>query len=92
MQYMKLNEVQRHELMAALAGMKTFLRKAFESLTPDEARTPGPGGAFSPVERERNYRALSLAEGLRAFEAAREANLQAHVAEIQQWQRFVGKR
>jgi hypothetical protein len=78
------------------------------------------------IARERNYRARSLSEGLRAFEAAREANLrtletlsadawmrsgtqegvgsvslcdmptflhqhdQAHVAEIEQWKKFVG--
>ena len=112
MQYMKLTEVQRHELMESLAGMKTFLRKAFESLTPEEAQTPGSDGAFSPVEQvwhladleregfglrirrlqteanphlpdfdgtkvahERNYRSLSLAAGLRTFEAARETNI-----------------
>jgi len=112
MQYMKLSEVQREELMGALAGMKNFLRESFGSLTPEETRTPGPASSFAPVEQvwhladleregfgvriqrlrtetnpylpnfdgakiaqERNYRALSLAEGLRAFEAAREANL-----------------
>ena len=110
MQYMKLSEVQREELIAALAGMKKFLREAFGSLPPEETRTPGPrlllasgtGLAFgrpgvrvrsshpaaanrtnphlldfdgAKIARERNYRALSLAEGLRAFEAAREANL-----------------
>lgn len=164
MQYMKFTEVQRHELMEVHAGMEKFLREAFESLTPEEAQTPGPGGSFSPVEqvwhladleregfglrirllqtetnphlpdfdgtkiaRERNYRSLQLAEGLRAFEAAREANLrmlqalpsdawfrrgtqegvgevflcdmptflrqhdQAHVAEIEEWKRFVGR-
>ena len=51
MQYMKLTEIQRHELMESLAAMKTFLRKSFESLMPEEAQTPGPGGAFSPVEQ-----------------------------------------
>ena len=113
MQYMKLTEVQRHELMESLAAMTTLLRKAFESLMPDEAQTPGPDGAFSPVEQvwhladleregfglrirrlrteanphlpdfdgtklahERNYRLLSLAAGLRTFEAAREANIE----------------
>jgi hypothetical protein len=113
MQYMRLTEVQRHELMESLAAMKTFLREAFESLTPQEIRTPGPAGSFSPVEqvwhladleregfglrirrlqteanprlpdfdgtkvaRERNYRSLSLAAGLRTFEAAREANIE----------------
>lgn len=48
---MKLNAIQRHELMASLAAMKTFLRRTFESLTPQEARAPGPAGAFSPVEQ-----------------------------------------
>jgi hypothetical protein len=109
---MKLTDVQRHELMESLAAMKTFLREAFESLTPQEAQTPGPAGAFSPVEQvwhladlesegfglrirrlqteanphlpdfegtrvahERNYRSLSLATGLRTFEAARGANI-----------------
>lgn len=112
MQYMKLTEVQRHELMGSLAAMKTFLRKAFATLTPEEAQTPGPPGSFSPVEQvwhladleregfglrirrlqteanphlpdfdgtkaahERNYHSLSLAAGLRTFEAAREANI-----------------
>ncbi len=113
MQYMRLTEVQRHELMESLAAMKTFLREAFESLTPQEVQTPGPAGSFSPVEqvwhladleregfglrirrlqteanprlpdfdgtkvaRERNYRSLSLAAGLRTFEAARKANIE----------------
>src|SRR5438046_135917 len=112
MQYMKLTEFQQHELMEALVGMKKFLREAFDSLTAEEARIPGPDGSFSPVEqvwhladleregfgvriqrlqteanphlpdfdgtkiaKERGYRALSLTEGLRAFEAAREANI-----------------
>lgn len=112
MQYMKLTEVERHELMASLAAMKTFLRKTFEPLTPHELQTPGPAGTFSPVEQvwhladleregfglrirrlqteanphlpdfdgtkvahQRNYRSLSLAAGLRTFEAAREANI-----------------
>jgi len=164
MQYMRLTEIQQHELMEALAGMKEFLRKAFGSLTPEEARTPGLDGSFSPVEQvwhladleregfgvrihrlqteanphlpdfdgtrivaERGYRSLSLAEGLRAFETAREANIgilqalppeawvrsgtqegvgavslcdmpaflhqhdEAHVAEIEEWKRFVGR-
>jgi hypothetical protein len=110
---MKLNEIQRHQLMESLAAMKTFLRKTFESLTPQEVQTPGPDGSFSPVEQvwhladlerdgfalrirrlqteanphlpdfegtkvahERNYRLLSLAAGLRSFEAAREANIE----------------
>lgn len=117
MQYMKLNEVQRQELVAKLAGMKNFLRDAFGSLTREEAQTPGPSGSFSPVEhvwhladleregfglrirrlqteanphlpnfdgakiaQERTYRALSLDDGLRAFEAARAENLRTLVA------------
>jgi hypothetical protein len=157
---MKLTEDQRHELMASLAAMKTTLRRAFESLTAEQARTPGPEDAFSPVEQvwhladleregfglrirrlqtephpqlpdfdgtqvahQRNYRMRSLSEGLRAFETARDTNLdtlhaltpdawfrsgtqegvgtvslcdmpafmqqhdQAHIAEIDEWQR-----
>jgi len=50
-QYMKLTKVQRRELTESLAAMKTFLRKIFESLTPQEVQTPGPAGSFSPVEQ-----------------------------------------
>jgi hypothetical protein len=164
MQYMRLSEIERRKLLAALAGMKTFLREAFGALAPAEALAPGPGGGFSPVEqvwhladleregfavrirrlqtetdphladfdgakiaRERNYRALPLEAGLRAFEAARDANLrlletlpneawtrggtqegvgavtlcdmpaflrqhdQAHIAEIEEWKKFVAR-
>ena len=117
MQYMKLTEVQRHELMESLAAMTTFLRKAFDSLSPEEAQMPAPAGSFSPVEQvwhladlesegfglrirrlnteanprlpdfdgtkvahERNYRSLSLAAGLRSFEAARQANIDSLLA------------
>jgi hypothetical protein len=112
MQYVKLNDAERGELLAALAAMKDYLRRMFHSLSSEEARAPGPGGAFSPVEQvwhladleregfglrirrlleesnprlpdfdgtriaqERAYRSLSLAAGLEAFEAARDANL-----------------
>lgn len=112
MQYMKLTEVRRQELMESLAATHRFLREVFESLAPQPAKTPGPAGSFSPVEQvwhladleregfglrirrlqaqanphlpdfdgtrvalERDYRSLSLAAGLRAFEAAREANI-----------------
>jgi len=51
MQYMKLTDVERQELMDSLAAMKTFLHQAFVLLTPDEAQVPGFGGAFSPVEQ-----------------------------------------
>lgn len=112
MKYFKLNHVQRKELMQSLADMKNFLLENFGALTLEEARTPGPGDSFSPVEqvwhladlerdgfglrirklrseqnpylpdfdgdkiaRERDYRSLSLADGLKAFEEARQANL-----------------
>jgi hypothetical protein len=51
MQYMRFTDAQREELMASLAGMKDYLRKTFRSLTAEEARAPGPAGAFSPVEQ-----------------------------------------
>jgi hypothetical protein len=112
MQYMRLNSIQRLELMDALAGMTQFLYEAFSSLTDEETRIPGPENSFCPVEqvwhladleregfgqrirrlqsevnphladfdgdtiaKERNYRSLSLSDGLRAFEEARETNL-----------------
>jgi len=164
MQYMKLTEVQRDELMQSLGAMQAFLREAFATLSAEEARLPGPNGAFSPVEqvwhladleregfalriqrlqtesnpalsdfdgttvaRERDYKSLSLLAGLAAFEASRSANIsllqslspeawsrsgtqegvgpvslcdmptflqqhdQAHIAEIHEWQRAVGR-
>jgi hypothetical protein len=51
MKYMKLDDVQRKELMGSLAGMKQFLFENFGSLTREEARVPGPGDSFSPVEQ-----------------------------------------
>jgi hypothetical protein len=51
MQYMKYSDAQREELMAALAGMKGYLRRMFQPLSADEACAPGPSGAFSPVEQ-----------------------------------------
>ena len=51
MQYMKLNTSRRQELLTSLAGMPEYLSNAFAGLTPEQARTPGPGGAFSPVEQ-----------------------------------------
>lgn len=125
MRYMKLSDVERKDLMASLAAMKTYLREAFQSRTPDDALAPGPGGAFCPVEQvwhladlerdgfgvrirrlrterrphlpdfdgtkiahERNYRALALAEGIEAFEIARDANLAAFLSlSAQDWTR-----
>src|SRR5262245_2788128 len=51
MQYTKLNRGERENLLTSLAGMKNYLRDAFQSLTPEEALIPGPSGAFSPVEQ-----------------------------------------
>jgi len=51
MQYMRLTDAQREELMASLAGMKDYLRETFQALGHDEACVPGPAGAFSPVEQ-----------------------------------------
>ena len=112
MKYMKLDDVQRQDLLESLAGMTSFLYEAFGSLSAEESSTPGPDGSFSPVEqvwhladleregfgvrlerlqvenhphlldfegdriaKERNYRALSLRDGLLAFALARKANL-----------------
>ncbi len=114
MQYMKLDAVEREELLAALAGMKTFIAETFAGLSTADAARPGAGGAFAPVEQvwhladleregfgrriqrlqaesnpqlpdfdgdavaiARNYRSLSLSDGLRAFAQARDANLAA---------------
>ena len=51
MQYKKLTEVKRDELMQSLGAMQAFLREAFAALSAEEARLPGPNGAFSPVEQ-----------------------------------------
>ena len=164
MQYLKLTEPQRDELMQSLAAMPSFLREAFATLSPEEARLPGPDGSFSPVEqiwhladleregfalrirrlrtevgpfladfdgatlaRERDYKSLSLMAGLAAFEASRAENIsslqslspdewtrsgtqkgvgpvmlcdmpaflrqhdEAHIAEINEWRRTVGR-
>ncbi len=114
MQYMKLNTAQREELLASLISMPEYLREIFAGLTSEQARTPGPDGAFSPVEHawhladleregfavrivrllsesepylpdfdgtkiaaERNYRSLSLEEGILAFMEARRKNIAA---------------
>ncbi len=112
MQYTRLSAASRSELMSALARMPQWLREICAGLPADLAATPGPAGAFSPLEqvwhladleregfglrirrlqqehnpqladfdgtriaRERNYHALSLNEGLRAFATARAENL-----------------
>lgn len=125
MQYMKLNDTERESLLRSLAGMGDFLNSAFAGLTEDQARTPGPGGTFAPVEqvwhladleregfglrirrlqtedhphlpdfdgtkiaRERDYRSLSMQEGLRAFNTARAENIAAlHAVSTDDWTR-----
>jgi len=124
-QYMKLNDVERESLLRSLAGMTDFLSKAFAGLTDEQARAPGPDGAFAPVEQvwhladleregfglrirrlqsedhphlpdfdgtkiahDRDYRSLSLQEGLRAFNAARADNIAAlHAVSADEWTR-----
>ena len=113
MQYMKLDDPGRTELLRDLAGMPGYLRESFESLPRDLLTTAGPNGIFSPIEQvwhladlekegfgsridrllseldpqlpdfdgtaiaqARNYKSLSLAEGLERFSAARRANLE----------------
>lgn len=51
MQSIKLRQIERRELMTALAGMSGFLREAFGSLSPEQALAPGRDGAFFPVEQ-----------------------------------------
>jgi len=112
MQYMKLSDFQREELLASLGNMSEYLGEAFSSLSPEQAREPGPDGAFSPVEQvwhladleregfsvrinrllsesdpqlpdfdgaavaaARDYRSLSLSEGLRTFKESRHQNI-----------------
>ena len=48
---MKLDPAQREELMASLVDMPEYLRSAFADLSPEQTRTPGPGGTPSPVEQ-----------------------------------------
>ena len=51
MQYMKLDETARAELLRELAGMPQYLRDTFESLPADLLATAGPNGIFSPIEQ-----------------------------------------
>lgn len=51
MRYLRLEPVERKALLGDLAAMPDFLETAFAGLDPEEARAPGPGGAFSPVEQ-----------------------------------------
>jgi len=122
---MRLNDIEQARLLRSLASMGDYLTSAFAGLTDEQARTPGPDGAFAPVEqvwhladleregfglrirrlqsedhpylpdfdgtkiaRERDYRSLSLQEGLRVFNAARADNIAAlHAISADEWTR-----
>ena len=51
MLYLKLGEAQREDLMDSLAATPRFLHAAFDGLSHEASRLPGPGGTFSPVEQ-----------------------------------------
>jgi hypothetical protein len=125
MRYLMLGKKARAELVRELEAMPGLLEAAFSDLTAKQAATPGPAGAFSPVEhcwhladlerlgyavrierlraeidphlpdfdgarvaREREYRRLSLAEGVEAFRRARLANLETlRALETSEWER-----
>jgi hypothetical protein len=50
MRYLLLRQEDRKRLLRELEAMPDFLAEVFSRLTPEEARAPGPGGGFSPVE------------------------------------------
>ena len=123
MQYMKLNTIEREELLASLDEMPEFLQSTFARLSAERILTRGPEETFSPVEQvwhladleregfgrrirrlltecephlpdfdgervaaERNYRGLSLNEGLRAFAEARQKNIELlRTIETERW-------
>jgi len=51
MQYMKLDAIDRQELLAQLEAMPAFLEKTFAGLRVEQVTLPGPEGLFSPVEQ-----------------------------------------
>jgi len=50
-QHVKFNAGEREELIRSLSAMPGYLYEQFDSLTAEDARLPGPSGAFSPVEQ-----------------------------------------
>src|SRR5260370_33846040 len=50
-QRVKFSAGEREELLRSLSAMPDYLYEQFDSLTAEDARLPGPGGAFSPVEQ-----------------------------------------
>ena len=51
MKYLLLERGERDALRASMEGMPGFLAECFGALSPAEAATPGPDGAFAPVEQ-----------------------------------------
>jgi hypothetical protein len=51
MQYMKLDDAGRQELLALLEAMPHFLQSSFASLSAEQVTVQGPDGSFSPVEQ-----------------------------------------
>src|SRR6266567_2011029 len=50
MHYLMLNRTDQNSLLSKLQAMPDFLEASFGTVSPLEAATPGPNGAFSPVE------------------------------------------
>ena len=51
MQYMKIDDSARTELLRDLAGMPEYLKDTFALLPRDLLTTAGPNGIFSPIEQ-----------------------------------------
>lgn len=51
MQYLRLDDTQRAQLLDALAAMPDYLRREFVGLNAEEARLPGADGGFCPLEQ-----------------------------------------
>ncbi len=124
MKYMKLDNLDRKELLHELEEMPHYLATNFANLPNNETKKRSSTGGFSPVEHvwhladleekgfafrlqqllsetdpvlpdfeggkiaeERDYRKLSLKEGLRAFTKTRKSNIKA-IREITEDQWF----
>jgi DinB superfamily len=51
MQYMKLNNIERNELVSSLQDMPRFLAQTFADMDDEQARCAIDGHGFSPVEQ-----------------------------------------
>jgi hypothetical protein len=85
MQYMKLDDTQREELLESLTAMSAYLGSAFRGLSPEQLRARGRDGGFSPVEQVWHLADLER-EGFAAFMAQHDS---AHRGEIEQWKNAV---